>query len=401
MAIGVMGKWIQAFGVGLLKNWILKPLATVSSVLMMWGFNSLVKASPGRAKWIADKVVKQYFQTDAIWSELVSSYMAQMGVPIDAAALKGKPLSEISKAVTQERKMREIMEGMLMLVMPSPEEVRTDPLKGAEKFLSTNMKFQMDAWMLHMLGDMQSFGIFKSLKDLPNAISWSFGIGWLSWLVMGTPFRIGTAQPMEKYWNRIYLQTELTAAQLVAAMRQGLIGPRYYDEKMDGLGYDFEERDLLFKLAKRELSETKMRDLYRRGMITLPEVEQEYRSMGYSESYAKALRILFRTDRYFDIWDDIVKEATSLYETGGMTEGDLRGYLEKANWEPEDINLQIVSSNITKSRRSQLSDSDFARLVRQKVLTWLQAREKLQQRGYSRDDADMYLKVRIPREEWF
>ncbi|GAI68280.1 unnamed protein product, partial [marine sediment metagenome] len=200
------------------------------SVVTTQAFHAFLQNNPDEAAKLWEKITTTFFEADPVWLEAVGKYMRSLtGFEVDVSDIttglftSGEALGEA------------FLYPMLNLILPGgfteaeggrPQEAKLRPedgLEGAERFLGTNLRFQMQAWWLHVLGDMQSFGMFKSLKDLPNAISWSYGLGWLSWLVMGVPFRMGISEPLEKYFNLIYRPTELTRKMLIDAMMANFI----------------------------------------------------------------------------------------------------------------------------------------------------------------------------------
>lgn len=385
---------------GLTKNYIIKPFVTFFACIFVWGFNALVKASPGRARWIAQKVSDQFFMTDPAWSEWVAGYMNTM-IPgaFPKGGLAGKSLKGMSDAVAKQFS-RQLLETMLQLVMPSKGDLKTDPLKGATNYLSTNLQFQMDAWMLHMLGDMQSFGIFKSLKDLPNAISWSFGLGWLSWLVMGVPFRVAITTSMERYFNSYYQVERLTPAQLCKSFRSGLITGEDFFTQMSEYGYSQEVQNQLLQLSEGGMSETRMKELYKLGLIDEKYIKRQFSRKGDTDQEAEVQKDLIVFDRVFTLRDKIVDEAVDLFEVGELSEGDLTSYLETAGWSIDEINMQVTASLLVRSAKGKLSNTDIANAVEKGLMPWAEARTKLEMRGFTWEDAEMYLKLRVPEKKW-
>jgi len=393
--------WFISWAVNLVKGAVLKPLTTGISVIFMWVFNALVKASPGRAAWIAKSVIGVYFDMTTPWAQFVSSYVEQLtGRKINVEDIVGKSVAGVTDQATRNF-VDALFKDMLSLVMPSPEETERNPLAGGEKFLAANLKFQMDAWWLHMLGDMMSFGIFKSLKDLPNAISWSMGLGWLSWLVMGTPFKISIVDPMQKFFNRIYLTQGLTVSQLIEARRKDYIDWEYFSNKMLEMGYSPEVLTLLYNLAKKELSKAELKDMLQRGMIDEQRVVDELSSTGYSNDASIAIMHLLSDDRYYSLMDDVAKAATSSYVKGTLSKGDLDQYLKTAGYNDRERELVMIQSEIKRVEGQRVPDSDIPTLFELKVVSWPKAVEMLEQRGYDKENAEWYMKCRVKKTEWY
>jgi len=187
--------WLTAAVISFLKNIIrksiLNPIAAVVSVLSMMAFHGVTSLYPGRAADLMRTIADIYFTPPPEWAGFVSGYMERLtGDKIDITDIIYQGFGKGSGGAI-EAIGHKFLHPMLNLIQPKKSKITPDDgVIGAERFLGTNLQFQIGAWLLHLIGDTVSFGALKSLKDLPNALSWSFGIGWLSWLVMGTPFRI-------------------------------------------------------------------------------------------------------------------------------------------------------------------------------------------------------------------
>ena len=400
----LIGKWTVRLFSGLISwlafDWVRKVLTTYKTGIFLWGFKALVKSSPDRAREIAREVTKEFFTMDSVWAEFVAGYMATMSrVGLDPSRLTGKSLADISKTVSQEQIGR-ILKTMLGLVMPTPDEIDRDPVAGAEKYLGVNMQFQMDAWMLHMLGDMQSFGIFKSLKDLPNAISWSFGLGWLSWLVMGVPFRIAIADPMERHFQRIYKRTPLTISQAIEAWQKGYMSAHELVEELRFNGYSDRNIDTLVNISKKEVSESVLTKLYQEHLITDEELQREIKGKGYTDTFTALISELHKKDREIDQRNKLVSQLEDLYVRGVVDEAVMRDAYRRANWNDRETDIAIERLNAEKVKRSQLSDSDIANAVEKDLLAWAEGRDMLMERGWSRREAEIFMKLRIPEKKW-
>ena len=396
----MVGKTVAGFFTNLAKNWILKPLATVFSVIFMYSFHALVKASPGRAFQLMKKISSTYYTPPREWAGFISSYMEQMtGGKID--------LDEIIEAGAggSGRRAMELLgekflQPMLAMIMPEPPIKPEDGIDAAERYLGMNLQFQMSAWFLHVLGDMMSFGIFKSLKDLPNAISWSFGLGWLSWLVMGTPFRYAIQDPLDEHFKRVYKPTKLTVSQLIEAWQKGLMSSTDLVENLRWLGYNDANIEYLVNISKKEIPESILTKLYQEHLITDDELQREIKGKGYSDTFAALISQLHLKDREIEQRNKLIAQLEDLYVRGVVDQAVMRDAYRRANWNDREADIAIERLNAEKVKRSQLSDSDIANAVEKDLLPWAEARDILMARGYSRRDADLFIKLRVPNQKW-
>jgi len=390
--------WI--LGLPIVSQLFQKFLAIITPVIAMWGFKSVVKRAPEEAANIAKSVSDQYFNMGSPWATFVSKYCETMtGHSIPIEEIIGQPVGSITEGANRAFVDR-FFNDMLSMVMPSPEDAEAKPLEGAERYLAANLKFQMDAWWLHVLGDMLSFGIFKSLKDLPNAISWSLGLGWLSWLVMGVPFRIGISGPMERYFNTIYRPTKLTASQLIEALQRGFIDAETFMKQMAEQGYSPDDASILFNNATKEITSSNLKAMYEQGMIEAEQITDHLTSLGYPEEAARALTQLIVNDRFYDLMGKIANQVITLYRKSQLSEDDMVAYLKQAGYKDEEIELVKILGKLQRTEEKDLADSDIPRLYEIGMIDWNQAKKTLTDRGWKEDTAVNYLLLRIDKAKW-
>jgi len=395
MAIGIALQALRAFFAGLVKTFILKPLATAFSVMVMWAFHALNRLVPRQAVKLAREISDMYYVMPEEWAGFVAQYLERM---------TGRPV-EIEKLISQGAGIgaREFMEEigeafltpMLGLIMPEPAPGGgISPKAGidsAERYLAANAQFQLSAWLLHVIGDFVSFGMFKSLKDLPNAISWSYGLGWLSWLIMGTPFRIATTDPMEQFFNRIYRPARLTPTQLMKAYRADLITREEFLEQMARHGYTDDAIEDLYQMEEKDLSDADIRLFLQMGWMSIEDAVKELKARGYSEDRARFLAQLEARRRALSLIEDLVDEASKRFQEGVISREDLRRYLGLLNYSPEEEELLVGLLELKARRRRELTPAQLRDLYEKEIIGLADFRERLLELGYTERDADLLI----------
>jgi len=388
--------FLLRFLASILRKWILAPLSGAAAVLAIWAFHALVKASPGRAFELMQRIGDAYYTPPQQWASFISSYMERMtGGRID--------LDEIIRTggrSAMESLGETFLNPMLGLIMADPPMTPEKGIDAAERYLGVNLQFQMSAWFLHVLGDMMSFGIFKSLKDLPNAISWSFGLGWLSWLVMGTPFRKSIADPLDEHFNRVYKPSRLTVAQNIEAFQKGFITEQEFIDNMYFLGYDESKIEVLYNISLKDPGDANIKRLYELGVLSESDVKREIQHKGYSGAWADLLTQLITKDREIKERDRLLNEIENLYVVGETSRGELADAYSRAGWNSREVDLVLSRLDAEKRRRNVLSDSDLANAVEKGLMSYSEARKRLIQRGWEGREADIFLRIRIPEEKW-
>jgi len=394
--------------------------STIWGYFFMVGFHAATRMFPKQAGKLWERIVDTYYTGGGEWAPAIAAYIENMtGEKIEISDITGGAFN-ISGAIGKA-----FLYPMLNLVLPgaeikpgappiTPAELTPeDGLIGAENFLSANLHFQMSAWLLHVLGDMQSFGMFKSLKDLPNAISWSYGLGWLSWLVMGVPFRMAISDPLERYFNLVYRPMDLPYTDLIDMVEIGEITASDFLTRMREKGYKEDDIAALMILHRHNLSIAERRTLYRRGEIDQDDIANIYLSEGHPKAQAAVLAAAFVEERSDDLIEDIADEALDLYEDDVFDWETTREYLEAAGYTDSEIDLQQTLADLKKLPRTKaettprsLTPSQIGARYRDGIIGREEAEALLLAIPYQADQIDLFLagyepaepKVEEPRE---
>ena len=391
---------------------IWKGLMSIVSIWSMWVFHALNAMAPKQAMQFWKIIVQSYKVRDPEWAPAVAEYISAMtDVDITIDELRGTP-GRMAEAVGKK-----FLYPMLNLVLPGaaiapgvavPREAKLRPvdgLTGAERFLGTNLHFQMSAWLLHVLGDMQSFGMFKSLKDLPNAISWSYGLGWLSWLVMGVPFRMGISDPLERWFNQLYRPKPLSRPQIFNAWNAGYIGHTEALRRLREEGWGEEEIATLRKLEREKLSEGEMRRMWRWGFLDHDDIVDVFRERGHPVAEAQALGGTLRATEKLDILESIGREALSLYQDGVFTWAQTEPYLANAKYTATERSLFKVLAELRRIPKTgkaaterSLTPSQIGARYKAQVIGLTEAQSLLAALPYQLDQIDLFLSTFHPPE---
>jgi hypothetical protein len=392
-----LAEWLGKLTADLITNPLRQIITGIVTTGTMWAFHFAVQMSPDEALSIARKISAAYFVLPKEWAGFISEYLERMtGARIDLTDIAGMPATGGTRDAMQALG-HSFLEPMLGLIMPSPEDAKAHPRAGAERFMSANLQFQMSAWLLHLLGDTMSFGMFKSLKDLPNAISWSYGIGWLSWMVMGPVFRAGITAPMEKEFAAYYRQQPLSNAQIVDAFYAGLKDADTSNLELAQSGLSDDDIVILKQLSRKRLPQAVMEYLVRLGFKNKTQLMQYYKDQSYTEEDAEVMVEQLLNKRKRELIDKIVTKMESLFKAGKITEAELRGYYADANYDQEEQDLSIVALSVDATQVGALSDSEICRLYQNGKMPLEEAKRRLLTRYTVPDDVRLLLELYPPK----
>ena len=379
--------------IGRLLRELRSAFQTLVGWTALWGVRASSMAYPGAAFKIAQVIAKVAYQPPQAWAGFTSDYIHQM----TGKELGVKEIMEHgAKLVSREFAKNigeEFLKPMLGLIMPKEFYTDEKALEGAERYLAVNLQFQMNAWLLHFIGDMVSFGKLKSLKDLPNAISWSYGLGWLSWLVMGTPFRISITEPMERYFNRVYRPQLPSKDDLINMYIQGYIdGDEYYD-LMAQHGYTDIHAWILAAMKIKDLSDSELKTLLNEKMISEGLLTEYLQARGYTEEVLDIKEWLLKKDRWLSLRDKLLDEVLDLYVYGVLPESQLREYFSRQGYTPDEIELIVSIGDVRKVQRSQPTVAQIRSAVKKDYITEAEARKMLIDRGWDDKWAEIMLRL--------
>jgi len=329
------------------RHWI----ATAFGYGAIWALRGGALAHPQVAFKIISKISEVYFTPPAMWVGFIDSYIKQLtGKGIDTETIRKLGAAVGGRSVI-ERIGEAFLTPMLGLILPDPPITPETGLDAAERYLGANIQFQLNAWLLHLIGDIVSLGKLKSLKDLPNAISWSYGLGWLSWLVMGVPFRKTISEPLEKYYNNIYTPELLSVSEALGAWISGKWDWERLRQELRWKGYDDDRIKVLAFLGQRELSDSDLKTLWNEGAISEHEIEQELALRKYGEYERYYLKTLITKARWLKWRDKVLDAAIDVFILGRLSETQLRAYLSQCNYRSDEQDLIVDWAMLQKVKR--------------------------------------------------
>jgi len=399
----------------MLKNVLGHFISGLFTIGSMSVFRSLVERTPDEAiEWLK-KAAEAFRVPSGAWAVFVSDIM----YTLTGTAIDPKPFLDLGVGPGSRQAVQALgdayLQPMLGLIMPRAGEVSTqvgiraeDGLQAANRFFGVNLTFQMQAWLLHMLGDTFSFGMWKGMKDLPNAISWSFGIGWLSWLVMGTPFRMTIADPLERLYNRIYRPFRFSMAKLADAFWRDLISPSYFTKQMQELGIPDNLYDVIVEMERTKMTDAQALRLHRMGKLGLQDLIDHQRAQGHSPEDAQILATEMTRREVGALLEGVAKTATKHYKDRRMSDSELRGFLREGGWTDEeagiiiqDLQMQMALEVVEEVKERALTPANIARLYQLGKRTRQWAETKLTQRLFKVNEISDFLELyepKVPKE---
>jgi hypothetical protein len=359
-----------------------KALIGAISTLAMAAFHVWVRVSPDEAISMMRSIVDTYYTPPPEWAAFIGQYLERM----TGATIDYKQIAQEGFGITSRTFMQQIghtfLEPILNLILPGSDKTieakglpPEEGILGAERYMAANLQFQMSAWLLHLFGDILSFGMWKALKDLPNAISWSYGLGWLSWLVLGVPFRITIADPMEKYFRELYRPNEFTREMVAWALQAQYITEDDARERLRQLGWPEEDIVAVLNYSRKVMSDSDMEWAWRRGKIDESYITEAIRSQGFSPDEAKLQTWRLLSKRIDSIIDKIAQEALDNYIDGSMTWDEVVPFLQRAYYTDDEIDALKVLADLKRIPKPKAREEE--RVLSKTDIGWLYHNRKI------------------------
>ena len=247
---------------------------------------------------------------------------------------------------------------------------------------------------------------------LMNAISWSYGFGWLSWIGLSPILNSLVARPSEEALNETFPQRALTYSQVVRLLREGKISEDEARDRLHKLGYSDEEVNLLISFAQaeeeqkeRELTKSELIQTYVEGLASWKWVESKLREMGYTDVAINALKKLadHRRSSKFETKerDMTTSQILRALKLGIISESDARRRLTDLGYSDDEISILIETALYEEDEESTkeekaLTKTDILKAFKEDVITEEEARSMLKALGYA--DANIEILMTIAKK---
>jgi len=392
---------------------LLRPLRQLIGGLFalmgMWVFRALTHRFPKEADRLFRFITAEFFNTEGAWVPFVAEYIESItGQKIDV-----KKIVEGVGVLGQYEILNALGEAFWGPMMDIFKPGQTGPIPpshgvfAARRFLAANMEFQLGAWLLHFISDTMTFGSLKSLKDLPNAISWSYGLGWLGWMVLGVPFRFFITRPLEWYYNRLYRMEQPSPTQLVRWWVAGEITDEDLDEWMKRLGWQDKFQRAMVRAARDNVPLTALRDVWLWDKEQHTGIWGYLKNRGFFEDEILFLTSYWEEEREKRLWEEQAQEYARGYVEGvpNIDESEVRSAFKLAGYSEEEISIIMTTLDARRlrrrhSREREPADENLAREERRFLtqlgyafrdgkISWQTVYDELKSLGYS--DAAVYM----------
>jgi len=237
--------------------------------------------------------------------------------------------------------------------------------KQAEAFIDFLKRFNLDLARHSLRMTIFSPEGGRMVSQLLNAISWSYGFGWLSWIAMGPILQTIIANRTRQDLEAFYTPKLLTKSEMEKLFIAGKISEADYRDYLKAQGYSKEQADLDI-IYLREIKFEKEKDLTKSDIynayildeITKPNAKQMLIALGYDEWEAELM---------LKLWDYRKEQVKRREEQKGK--------------------------KIRKSKERELTKADILNAYKRNLLSAEEAYKRLRNLGYDDEEAKILIAI--------
>jgi len=306
--------------------------------------------------------IKEQIKTDYVRENIslaLNDFAQELQKIIEEA--EGSPIKALTKLIFMPSslmfRINEIMwaalYGYLMDLFYPTGPVSADQAKiNAIRFFTLAGDLNIVASIFDIIGDIQILGTKlpgRAIGNMIRNISWTFGLGWMTWVVMSPVLRAAIAEPLETEIRYITRPQGWSETDIRELYEYGIDKLEEHIQHLAELGYSDDKIEKLIDLMKKRVWRdeirrwiTDMANAYVKGYITDDELMKAI-EMGYYTNEERQFRYWEeRTRRETKIIDLRIDEIERAFKTGKIDENEARARLSEYIVEPRLIEAYIA-----------------------------------------------------------
>ena len=317
---------------------------------------------------------------------------------------------------------------MLIFYLGPEKEMNIEKAKKrADLFVTILGDINLIAGIFDIIGTIEVFGTklpFSAISRMVRNLSWTYGLGWLSWLTLSPTVQYGIVEWYDRFykeylkpeqptrsviqemyrrkeiekeeyeehmgklgypqwlaeWYRIETMKQLSLSQLLELRQRELITDEEFDSYLRKLGYHSPEKEHIQKLRFKLATESTVKEAFKRRLILPEEYERLLKRYGYD---GEDLELIKETS-----YDLLGKETLDeLLARGEISPGEYIGRIKKLGYSDEDAELIIKTAYRTASKEA------IRALMERGLLYEEEAREYLKKYGYDEEALELETKA--------
>ena len=243
-------------------------------------------------------------------------------------------------------------EWLLEMFMPKGPVSFKDAVHYSVEFFTLAGDFNVLATIFDLIGHTEILGSklpANAVSFFIRNISWTFGIGWLTWMVMGPVLRHSIAEPYDKHVRQITRPADFTVSQIEDFYEHGIAQLEEFADRLVELGYADDKIELLYELMKRRVLREEARryvtdvaKAYTKGYIS-EQTLWDAISLAYWTDDERTFRLMEENvKKAIEIIDLRIKEVEKAFKDGKISEEEATARLSGYIVDPEMVEAYIA-----------------------------------------------------------
>jgi len=290
---------------------------------------------------------------------------------------------------------RTYLSALTAMVFPTEPLSPEHGIQGVRRYLGVNMLFNLQGWWLSYIGEIMSAGLLRSIGQFTSGFSWSFGLCWLTWAVLGPQFELFVGTPYRWKMNQLYFPYRPDIQDTIRLFVRNIITPEEYEYLRGINGISEQWASALVLDALRQLSMSEVRELYQHQVIDEEFIDEWIRRQGYDPNQHEVVKWLITNRRLARLIDDFVDVVIDRYQDDVFSYEEARSYLENLPVSEDEKNWLFAIADAKKLRKEKLTVAQLVELYNTNQITYQELLDELENRGYSREDAQKLISITV------
>lgn len=258
---------------------------------------------------------------------------------------------------------------------------------GAQTFTGFVVDFGIQTAIVSLLGEVGSFGILDSFRELGFEVSQNLGLGRLHRAALRPLIDILVATPLEWALHKEFRPRLLGEGDVFALLAAGLVEPATAFEELARQGFSTEKMNVLAELRQKRLAVSEVDRMIRWGIMPFESGIEYVRHMGYDLPNANLVLLnqeLIDADARESAF---VADLMASYVNGAFDQGALRGALDTLHLSARVKDLIVITAaSKRETPRRFLTLAQMQSALQEGVVDLDEFNGELIREGYSFDD---------------
>ena len=261
------------------------------------------------------------------------------------------------KLIDETLPTKDAAEGWLKREPGVAEAANTARLVGAA------FRMQLGDMLADWIAKVIPYNLGDGLKQIAERVDKAINLDDAIEEIIQVPMEATISKGLQAYYNRELKPVDLTGEEARKALISERISNENYNKILDNLGERLDIRDFKLDLTGANLTESDINDAYQRNLLSIEQVEQQYKQKFFQPEDRKIKVDLAKGTRRWQLQTKVVELLGNLYRDGVKTQGDCKPYLDYLGFEDDEQALWFLQQDLERQQRKWITDFNLIKLV--------------------------------------